>query len=140
MHIVESQWRKQTLTRGKRSKIAIQRRTLLRRQKHIDRFGYPPPKPQIYLQQNFVPKEKELYDFVIKEHTNEILPKTLYTPRKRKLRSHSEQCFICGYKEDHTQLVIHHRDQDATNNYPENLRALCRSCHLQVHRELRAII
>ena len=33
-------------------------------------------------------------------------------------------------------LEVHHRDQDRTNNAPENLQVLCRRCHADVHQRL----
>lgn len=34
------------------------------------------------------------------------------------------------------ELHRHHRDEDPTNNVPENIQILCRACHNAVHREL----
>ena len=44
--------------------------------------------------------------------------------------AHPEECVVCGAEED---LVVHHVDGDRSNNDPENLRFMCRSCHRSVH-------
>lgn len=44
--------------------------------------------------------------------------------------NHGEECVICG---DAGELVAHHVDGDRSNNSPENLRPMCRSCHRSVH-------
>lgn len=41
------------------------------------------------------------------------------------------ECQICGKS---SKLDIHHKDFDETNNTLENLQALCRSCHMKIHR------
>lgn len=43
------------------------------------------------------------------------------------------QCQKCGTKEG---LVVHHKDWVRTNNIPDNLLTLCRSCHKKEHFEL----
>jgi len=47
-----------------------------------------------------------------------------YLWRARKHRK--EACEVCGYKK---RLVVHHCDQDQTNNDPANLQTLCSHCH-----------
>jgi hypothetical protein len=39
-------------------------------------------------------------------------------------------CELCGSK---LRLGLHHRDNDRTNNSPENLQTLCPSCHTSLH-------
>lgn len=43
-------------------------------------------------------------------------------------------CAECGSTD---RPVIHHRDHDHSNNDPENLMCLCRSCHARLHIEER---
>jgi 5-methylcytosine-specific restriction endonuclease McrA len=40
-------------------------------------------------------------------------------------------CVICGapWRNDVTQIVCHHIDEDTSNNDPSNLVMLCRKCH-----------
>ena len=45
-----------------------------------------------------------------------------------------EQCSIC---DSQSKLDIHHKDGDRTNNVLENLQYLCRSCHVQLHKNLK---
>jgi 5-methylcytosine-specific restriction protein A len=58
----------------------------------------------------------------------------------RKLRKTAKQkarfrCQECGRRETaNRRLEVHHADGDATNNAPENLQALCVSCHKDRHR------
>lgn len=40
------------------------------------------------------------------------------------------RCRLCGAEE---YLHIHHRDNDPTNDSPENLVTLCERCHSRVH-------
>ena len=42
-----------------------------------------------------------------------------------------ERCARCGAMEN---LGVHHKDFDHYNNAPENLQALCVSCHMTVHK------
>lgn len=52
-------------------------------------------------------------------------------------------CQICGEKEKMvpnkrygviTNLRIHHKDEDITNNTEENLTTLCQECHIRLHK------
>ncbi len=43
-------------------------------------------------------------------------------------------CEECGTSED---ICIHHRDTNKKNNQISNLQALCRSCHMILHRKLQ---
>lgn len=55
---------------------------------------------------------------------------------KRKIREHDgHQCQVCGISESDLEnsLSVHHIDEDKTNNDPENLISLCRSCHIKIH-------
>jgi hypothetical protein len=40
-------------------------------------------------------------------------------------------CYVCG--ESVVDLLVHHLDEDRTNNAPENLVAVHRSCHATLH-------
>lgn len=45
-----------------------------------------------------------------------------------------DYCEYCGATlADVPRLVVHHRDEDATNDVPDNLITLCDSCHKLVH-------
>ena len=48
------------------------------------------------------------------------------------IRRDKFQCKTCGKKEG---LVVHHKDWIRTNNVPDNLVTLCRSCHKKEHFE-----
>ena len=41
-----------------------------------------------------------------------------------------EKCELCGSTK---YLLIHHRDQDRSNNVDENLQVLCKRCHQNIH-------
>lgn len=41
-------------------------------------------------------------------------------------------CELCGSK---SRLGLHHKDEDRTNNSPENLQTLCPPCHTRLHWE-----
>lgn len=53
------------------------------------------------------------------------------THRWRANREASKE--VCDRCPATTDLHIHHRDRDVTNNAQENLQVLCRSCHLKLH-------
>ncbi len=60
------------------------------------------------------------------------------------IKAHGTCCQRCGkeLKNDMSSLVVHHIDGDhyideITDNSPENLMVLCKSCHLKLHHELR---
>ena len=40
-------------------------------------------------------------------------------------------CMACGSTE---ALVVHHMNEDKTDNTPENLAVVCRSCHMKLHK------
>lgn len=48
-----------------------------------------------------------------------------------------DRCEVCGAIID---LEVHHKDEDRTNNSPENLITLCESCHQRVHSKNLLII
>ena len=43
-----------------------------------------------------------------------------------------QQCSECGRT---VRLHVHHRDENPTNNVPENLQVLCHPCHAKKHRK-----
>jgi len=49
------------------------------------------------------------------------------------------RCEDCGLKcldpseRKRREMSVHHQDYDPSNNSPENLAALCSSCHLKKH-------
>ena len=45
-----------------------------------------------------------------------------------------EQCSDCG---NTSRLHRHHRDGNLRHNTPDNIQVLCRTCHAQIHREMR---
>lgn len=46
------------------------------------------------------------------------------------LEGKDKKCEICGSE---INVDVHHKDGDYTNNVPENIQLLCRSCHLKEH-------
>jgi hypothetical protein len=50
--------------------------------------------------------------------------------REIAFKNHGEDCVVCGSGEN---VIAHHVDGDRSNNDPDNLRPMCRSCHLSVH-------
>jgi hypothetical protein len=49
---------------------------------------------------------------------------------KRAFQYYGRKCNRCGSLE---KLVVHHQDEDRTNNVLENLEVLCRKCHQNHH-------
>jgi hypothetical protein len=45
-----------------------------------------------------------------------------------------QNCESCGSDK---KLDVHHIDHNWKNNAPENLKTLCRSCHMKLHWEIR---
>lgn len=45
------------------------------------------------------------------------------------------ECSLCGAVEGEIQLDIHHKNQDKTDNRPENLVCLCKTCHQLLHQK-----
>lgn len=42
-------------------------------------------------------------------------------------------CERCGHKSRTSELPRHHKDEDRSNNSPENLEIICQSCHTKEH-------
>ena len=59
-------------------------------------------------------------------NTRVVLTKHGYSWRARKHLKPS--CEACGWPHKRS-LVAHHVDQDITNNAPENIQTLCKTCH-----------
>ncbi len=51
-------------------------------------------------------------------------------------RSLHNQCQEC---DSLFNLLVHHIDEDRTNNTKENFRVLCTSCHAVVHQRIKNI-
>lgn len=50
------------------------------------------------------------------------------------LKHRGDECEVCGYRPMFKMsLDVHHRDEDKSNNEPENLMTLCASCHRELH-------
>ena len=43
------------------------------------------------------------------------------------------QCVRCGYDKISSNVVVHHKNRDKTNNDISNLELLCRNCHYEEH-------
>lgn len=43
------------------------------------------------------------------------------------------KCVRCGYDEFEAGIDVHHKDEDKTNNFIENLTPLCANCHRGLH-------
>lgn len=70
--------------------------------------------------------------------------RTVVDYRQIAIDAHGTKCQRCGkdLSDDMSQLVVHHRDgehyiDEITDNTPENLMVLCKSCHLKQHWELK---
>jgi hypothetical protein len=50
--------------------------------------------------------------------------------RSKALEEYGEECQVCG---EPSNIQVHHRDGDRTNNELKNLLPLCRDCHYRVH-------
>lgn len=50
--------------------------------------------------------------------------------RKKAIDEYGERCQVCGSE---SNIQVHHRDGDRTNNDLENLIPLCKDCHYGVH-------
>jgi len=55
------------------------------------------------------------------------------TYRAIAFRNKEHKCTICGYKEVIEVLVVHHIDQNRSNNSMSNLEILCPTCHEVKH-------
>ncbi|WP_425430083.1 HNH endonuclease signature motif containing protein [Cohnella massiliensis] len=64
-----------------------------------------------------------------KETTNS--PSWYVSHHRARRKKQPEKCEKCGSTKN---VDVHHRDENWQNNSPENLIALCRSCHLKEHR------
>lgn len=63
---------------------------------------------------------------VLNNHHNWKNGKASY--RKIAEMYHKKECFYCKNKK---KLDVHHKDHNRNNNKPDNLRFVCRSCHLK---------
>jgi len=51
----------------------------------------------------------------------------------RLMADNKHTCCICHVRQD---VIIHHIDEDRTNNDPQNLAVLCNGCHSLVHSNM----
>ena len=73
------------------------------------------------------------FDFDLSEHANSSVPglltKNAYSWRAKKHLKTA--CEACGSTK---KMVTHHIDQDRTNNDPDNIQTLCKTCHDFFHQ------
>lgn len=56
------------------------------------------------------------------------------------LKDRGDECEICGYHPFFKRaLQVHHRDEDKSNNSPENLMTVCSNCHAELHGFLHEV-
>lgn len=55
--------------------------------------------------------------------------------RRRVMERDTFSCLDCKRKYPDVSLIVHHIDKDKSNNVFENLMTLCRSCHINRHRD-----
>jgi len=55
--------------------------------------------------------------------------------RTKLIKERGSVCEMCG--EQTGRIELHHKNQDRSANYPENLMLLCRSCHSEIHKRDR---
>lgn len=48
------------------------------------------------------------------------------------LRFYGKKCQLCGFDKE-AALVVHHKDQNRSNNEISNLQVLCANCHYLIH-------
>jgi hypothetical protein len=56
--------------------------------------------------------------------------------RQLGIEAHGEECQVCGATEN---IIVHHRNEDRSDNRIENLLPLCSSCHGKVHNRHPAV-
>jgi len=54
--------------------------------------------------------------------------------RERIISRRGNICDACGSKKWTSNLEIHHKDRNRSNNDTSNLRVLCKDCHDDLHR------
>lgn len=64
-------------------------------------------------------------------HYGTASPETGY--RDKALKHYPHECTMCGYKENTAALVVHHIDENRSNDDIENLIILCANCHAITH-------
>lgn len=53
----------------------------------------------------------------------------------RNKMKHIKECSVCGEVKTSYQMVTHHIDENIRNNDMSNLQKMCRSCHINHHRD-----
>lgn len=60
------------------------------------------------------------------------------TARQRAFAAHGTACQDCGGESSVANPIeVHHVDRNRRNNDPQNLRVLCRACHVARHVRIR---
>lgn len=65
-------------------------------------------------------------------HDGDSTEKILKEDTSRYQKYIKSSCEICGATKD---LEVHHKDKNHSNNNPNNLMTVCRSCHQKVHNQ-----
>lgn len=65
-----------------------------------------------------------------KSKVKEIKTENGWRSHNRKNLPRADKCIRCGTPEN---LQVNHKDEDFTNNSPENLETVCGSCHMKAH-------
>lgn len=65
-------------------------------------------------------------------HDGDSIEKILKEDTSRYQKYIKSSCEICGATKD---LEVHHKDKNHSNNNPNNLITVCRSCHQKVHNQ-----
>jgi hypothetical protein len=69
-------------------------------------------------------------EFAVKITT---LPKNWRTISNKIKRKNGTQCSRCRFHKEN--LIVHHKDQDQSNNNPSNLVVMCKECHASIPTE-----
>lgn len=64
---------------------------------------------------------------------NEPIFFTMNITSKNYLKKKIKKCEKCGFDNEPRILVIHHKNQNRKNNFPDNLIVLCPTCHALEH-------
>jgi len=53
--------------------------------------------------------------------------------RTKAIHHYGPHCQVCNYTNIQEILVVHHKDENHTNNHIDNLQVLCPNCHDEIH-------